>query len=242
MYDYEYSYGGKTYSGSGALDPSDAAGIGAIFGAIAGVWIVIMFIIAIIQIIAMWKVFTKAGEAGWKSLIPIYNLVVLFEISGLSPWLVLVYLISFIPVVGVIGCWVLTIVQEVKLTQNFGKGSGFAVGMVLLPSIFYLILGFDSSTFIGQKYVSNKNNNVNYYNPNQQYNPNMGYNPNQQYNPNMGYNQNQPNNQNVNNNVVAGNPQPQQPVQEQNSEVANTQNTENPTDLNAQDNQNNPNA
>lgn len=31
------------------------------------------FIFYILQVIAYWKIFTKAGEEGWKSIIPIYN-------------------------------------------------------------------------------------------------------------------------------------------------------------------------
>ena len=32
----------------------------------------------IILVIANWKIFTKAGEAGWKSIIPIYNSYVVY--------------------------------------------------------------------------------------------------------------------------------------------------------------------
>ena len=74
--------------------PSDyaisAAATTTIIGALM-VYLVIILAIAIIQVVAMWKLFNKAGEKGWKSIIPIYNCVILFKISGLSPWLVLVY-------------------------------------------------------------------------------------------------------------------------------------------------------
>ena len=85
-----------------------------IFGAI---------IIAILQIVAMWKIFTKAGEKGWKSIIPIYNIVVLFKISGLSPWLILVYLAGIIPFIGWIACFIITIMQANGLAKSFGKSS-----------------------------------------------------------------------------------------------------------------------
>ncbi len=48
------------------------------------VYVVIILAIAILQIIAMWKLFTKAGEKGWKSIIPIYNSVILFKISEIG--------------------------------------------------------------------------------------------------------------------------------------------------------------
>lgn len=110
---------------------------------------IIVLIIAILQIIAMWKIFTKAGEKGWKAIIPVYNLVTLFKISGLSPLLVLVYLIGFIPVIGPIACLVLTIYQANSLSKSFGKTSGFTVGLVLLAPIFYMILGFGKAEYIG---------------------------------------------------------------------------------------------
>ena len=43
----------------------------------------------VLIIVAQWKIFTKAGQEGWKALIPIYNVVVLYKIIGLSPWLLL---------------------------------------------------------------------------------------------------------------------------------------------------------
>ena len=48
----------------------------------------------VLIIVAQWKIFTKAGQEGWKALIPIYNVVVLYKIIGLSPWLLLLYLLS----------------------------------------------------------------------------------------------------------------------------------------------------
>ena len=42
----------------------------------------------VLIIVAQWKIFVKAGQEGWKALIPIYNVVVLYKIIGdiyLSP-------------------------------------------------------------------------------------------------------------------------------------------------------------
>ncbi len=38
-------------------------------------------IITILTIVALWKLYTKAGEAGWKCLIPIYNIYIMFQIA-----------------------------------------------------------------------------------------------------------------------------------------------------------------
>ncbi len=106
-------------------------------------------VILILQIIGMWKIFTKAGQAGWKSLIPIYNLVTLYKIIGLSPWLLFVYLAPIIPIIGAIAAFVLTIFQYIYLSKSFGKGTGFTIGLIFLTPIFYIILGFGNATYIG---------------------------------------------------------------------------------------------
>lgn len=146
----QYARGIDTYAeNSDAFSSVAAAGFGAAFGAMMGIYFVFAIVIAVLQIVAMWKVFSKAGEAGWKSLIPIYNCVILFKISGLSPWLILVYLTSIIPFVGWLIVLIITILQANGLAKSFGKSTGFTVGLVLLPSIFYLILGFGKSEYIG---------------------------------------------------------------------------------------------
>lgn len=110
---------------------------------------VVIIAFYVLLIIAQWKIFTKAGEAGWKSLIPIYNMVILFKISGLSPWLLLLCLLAWIPVVGSLIVLGLAIVSMVKLGKAFGRSTGFIIGLILLPSIFELILGFGSAQYVG---------------------------------------------------------------------------------------------
>lgn len=77
----------------------------------------IMVTILVFTIIANWKIFTKAGEAGWKSLIPIYSSVILYRIAGISPWLILLYLLVWVPVIGPLISLGLTI----YLMINLGK-------------------------------------------------------------------------------------------------------------------------
>lgn len=52
----------------------------------------------VVVIIGLWKVFAKAGQAGWKSLIPIYNYIIWCDIVGRPRWwTVLLFLRSSIP-------------------------------------------------------------------------------------------------------------------------------------------------
>ena len=114
---------------------SDLGDMGAIFGALSAMMIP-MIIVAVLMIVAQWKIFTKAGEAGWKSIIPIYNLITLYKIIGINPLFILVYLASIIPVVGGIAVFAMSIYQMIKLGQAFGKETGFIIGLILLGPIF----------------------------------------------------------------------------------------------------------
>lgn len=126
---------------------TDTAAAGGIMAIIMGMFAVIMLpalIITVISVIAQWKIFTKAGEAGWKSIIPIYNTVTLLQIVKINPLFILT---AFIPVVGGVFILFVTIMSMIRLSQGFGKGSGFAVGLILLSFIFQCILAFDKSTW-----------------------------------------------------------------------------------------------
>jgi hypothetical protein len=107
-----------------------------------GVSGLISLVVFVIMIAAMWRIFTKAGEEGWKAIIPIYNIVVLLKIVG-RPWWWLVLML--IPIVNV----VVGIVVMNDLSKSFGHGVGFTLGLIFLPFIFYLILAFGSSQYRG---------------------------------------------------------------------------------------------
>lgn len=123
---------------------SSAAGtdiLAGLFGMLAVMWIFILAIY-IVWIIGMWKVFEKAGREGWKALIPIYNMYVLTEISGQNG---LLFLLILIPGVGAI-IW--DILVAIKIAPAFGKDTGFSIGLILLPFVFYLILGFGKDQYV----------------------------------------------------------------------------------------------
>lgn len=150
MYDYGYGSYYSDYSSAGV----------AALGAMLMVYVVIIIAIYVLQVVAMWKIFTKAGEAGWKSIIPIYNLIVLFKISGLSPLLVLVYLAAIIPFIGWIAVLGINIYMNYNLAKVFGKDAGFTAGLVLLPVIFYMILGFGKDQYVGPATTPTSSSNV----------------------------------------------------------------------------------
>jgi uncharacterized protein DUF5684 len=103
------------------------------------VW-VIDVVLSVLMIAAMWKVFTKAGQPGWGAIIPIVNLYFLCKVAGRPGWWVLLMLICF-PIFFIIIC--------IDVAKRFGKGGGFAVGLIFLPFIFFPILGFGSAQYQG---------------------------------------------------------------------------------------------
>ncbi len=152
-YDYYSSYPNYSdyydYGYSSGPDSTIAVLGGTILGTIIGVFLIIGLIIAILQLAGMWKVFTKAGEKGWKCIIPIYNVVILFRISGLSPWIICGYLLAFIPFIGWLISLGITIYQCNSLAKAFGKDVGYTIGLLFLPTIFYMILGFGKAQYVG---------------------------------------------------------------------------------------------
>ena len=122
------------------------------------VFAIIMIAIAAFSIVVMWKLFEKAGEEGWKCLIPFYNLYVLAQIAyghnpaknGMCLAIALVPIGSFIPYVGFLASiaeLVLEIMMFIELARAFGKSDGFAVGLILIGIVFMAIIAFDKDTF-----------------------------------------------------------------------------------------------
>lgn len=148
----DYSYLASDYARTYSTMPVDEIATvgGAVAGAVAGIAMIMSIVglvVSVLTIIANWKLFTKAGQKGWKCLIPIYNTVILFRIAGVSPWLILAYFAAIIPVIGWMVVLALTIYLMYKLAKAFGKDGAFTVGLVLLNTIFIMILAFGSSEY-----------------------------------------------------------------------------------------------
>ncbi|MES2216125.1 MAG: DUF5684 domain-containing protein [Patescibacteria group bacterium] len=100
------------------------------------IWLAVLLLI----VISYWKVFSKAGQPGWASIIPIYNIIVLFRITNRPWWWFFLFLI---PIVN----WVIMIILMNDLAKSFGKGLGFTLGLIFLSIIFFPILAFGGSTY-----------------------------------------------------------------------------------------------
>ncbi len=120
------------------LDPAQQQALAGMMTA----YYVVAIIVCIFYVVCMWKIFSKAGEAGWKSIVPFLNNYTEFKIAWGNGWL---FLLCFVPIVNV----VVSIILFVKLAKAFGKGGGFAAGLIFLPVIFLPILAFGSAQYIG---------------------------------------------------------------------------------------------
>jgi len=135
--------------------------------------IVIGLLVALIlwalRIVGHWTMFQKAGEKGWKALIPVYSDYIVFKTvwNTRSFWIyvILVTLSTFttgntlqgsangfmgiVTWISTFGMTVWAIIASAKTALAFGKGPLYAFGMVLLPSIFAAIIGLGSSEYRG---------------------------------------------------------------------------------------------
>jgi Family of unknown function (DUF5684) len=106
------------------------------------VFITIWLACAIFLIAATWKVFTKAGQPGWAAIIPIYNAYIMLKIGGKPGWWLLLFLIPGVNIIFLI--WMYNMISK-----SFGHDEGFTAGLIFLGIIFWPILGFGSSEYLG---------------------------------------------------------------------------------------------
>jgi hypothetical protein len=111
-------------------------------GAGLAVFVLVYVVVVVFLIAAVWKVFTKAGQPGWAAIIPIYNTYTLCKIAGRPGWWLILFFIPFVN-------FIVGIIVLIDLATAFGKGGGFAVGLILLGIIFIPILGFGSAQYRG---------------------------------------------------------------------------------------------
>jgi hypothetical protein len=104
------------------------------------VYVIYVAIFAFV-IAGWWKAFEKAGQPGWAAIVPIYNVYILTKIAKKPGiWV----LLMFIPIVGI----VIIFLMSIEVARQFGKGSGFGIGLALLGFIFWPILGFGDAKYL----------------------------------------------------------------------------------------------
>ena len=157
---------------------SDAAAAGMV-GGMAVMMVFAVLVVWVLYIVARWKIFTKAGEAGWKSIIPIYSDYVQWRIGwnkiGLFWAMIACVLVGYLMIsmsgfstttyamttgsvnmvlfgIGLlvfIAGAVLELISVYKLMQSFGCSVGLFVCYIFLNVVALMILGFGKSEYVG---------------------------------------------------------------------------------------------
>lgn len=104
--------------------------------------LVVYVALIVLMVASMWKLFTKAGKPGWAALIPIYNTIVLIEITGRPLWWFVLLLIPFVNIVALV-------ILLNDLSKSFGKGVGTTLLLIFLPFIAFPMLAFGSASYGG---------------------------------------------------------------------------------------------
>lgn len=97
--------------------------------------LLIALAISVFMIICVWKIFKKAGKGGWESIIPVYNFIVMLQITELPMWYIV---LLFVPIAQVYAL----IKMNIELAKKFGQEGGFAALLILVPVVGYPILAF----------------------------------------------------------------------------------------------------
>ncbi len=86
----------------------------------SGLFLFLYLAVIALLVVSMWKIFEKAGEEGWKAIVPFYNSYTLFRIAGRNGW---GFLLMLVPIVNV----VVAVMLSLDLAKHFGKSSAFGV-------------------------------------------------------------------------------------------------------------------
>ncbi len=106
-----------------------------------GMLYAITAVVAVVGIVAMWKIFTKAGQPGWAAIIPIYNIVIFLKIINRPVWWIVLMLIPLVNVV-------ILIIVCIDLGKSFGKGGAWSFFLLIVLSVIgMLILAFGKSQY-----------------------------------------------------------------------------------------------
>lgn len=141
------------------MNELSASGLGIVIG--------VVLLYYILQVIADWKILSKAGKPGILSLIPIVNVCTEYSICW-SGFMGLLYVIllgvagsvngnqdasstmqTAASAAGVIAA-IIHIVQSIKLSKSFGKGIGYGLLLIFFGPLARIFLGLGDSRYVGK--------------------------------------------------------------------------------------------
>lgn len=154
------------------LTQTEATAVGVGFLALGAMTVAVSAIVLILYIlfvVGLWKIFVKAGEKGWKAIIPIYNVYVMFRMFWNTKMFWILLGVSFgagilaglfggdpnnmnlfgslIILAASIFELVVDIMLDNRMSKSFGHGVGFTLGLIFLPFVFTIVLGFGGDKY-----------------------------------------------------------------------------------------------
>ncbi|MCV2394769.1 DUF5684 domain-containing protein [Actinotalea sp. M2MS4P-6] len=106
----------------------------------AMVWIILAIVWGVFILVAGWKLYEKAGQPGWLSIIPILATFGLLKIVKRPMWW---FLLLLVPILDI----VIIVIILADLARVFGKGFGMTLLLVFFTPIAYLVLGFGDAEY-----------------------------------------------------------------------------------------------
>ena len=145
-----------------AMDPAILGGAVLATTAIVAIVAICGLIRYLLTAIGYSRMYRKAGVAGWKAFIPVYNTYNNYKISWAGKFFFLsaaLYIVlnavsssdalvmQLLTIASGIALIVVVVKQNLKMAKLFGKGVGTAIALIFFPGITAMILGLGKAEF-----------------------------------------------------------------------------------------------
>ena len=145
-----------------AMDPAALEALGLGIGAVIILTLVFALIRYLMIAIGQSKMYRKAGVAGWKAFIPVYDtynnykiswngkMFFLFAALVIASRFLAMYTegaLAFVSIAASIGVIYMAVKQNLNMAKCFGKGVGTAIALILFPGITSLVLGLGKAEY-----------------------------------------------------------------------------------------------
>lgn len=119
----------------------------------------VLMLLSLVIVVAQWRLFTKAGVEGWKSIIPLYNTYKMIEIafSGTKNWLFIGTIVAFTTGFGseifnlqgtmmsviLLAISIIDIYVNIEFVKRYAS-TGMAIASLFIPFIIFPIIAFSN--------------------------------------------------------------------------------------------------
>ena len=110
--------------------------------------VVVLVALPVMQLVVpTWRIYVKAGEPGWASIVPLFSQYTLCSVVGRPVWWLIFLLIPYVN-------FVFWLIVAMDLARVFSRSKAFGIGLWLLPFVFLPILGYGSAEYTAPSGVS----------------------------------------------------------------------------------------